>query len=137
MVVNASDIQICLPFDGESADYEPVAHVFNATLSVSSSLKPIIKLDDADSIWDNDIVDGFSYSLSGSSYLVIAPGHSFDDLLNFQVNQVPVPVIFKILNVEYTGSVIIRSLRITGNTEQNAQLSFDMKGQGKFEKNES
>ena len=136
MPVNATDIKICLPFDGEEV-LKPIAHLFNASLAITSSLKSVIKFDDADSIWDNDIVDGFAYTISGSSYLLIADGYSFDNLLTFQLNKTPVPVMFKIEEVEYTGSVIIRSLRITGNTEQNAQLSFDMKGQGKFEKNES
>lgn len=136
MVVNASDIKICLPFDGEEEEYEPIAHIFNATLNLSASLMPIILYDDDESVWENDIVDGFSYTISGTSYLVIAEDYSFDDLLDFKLNRIPVPVFFNIGEKTYEGDVIIRNLRISGNTEQNAQLSFDLKGQGKFGKTE-
>lgn len=134
MPVNASDIQICLPFDEEAL--EPIAHLFNASLNITSSLIPVIKYDDNDSIWSNDIVDGLSYTLTGTSYLLIANGYSFDDLLDMQVNRTPVDIMFKIENEEYSGKVIINSIRLTGNTENNAQVTFSLKGQGKFEKSE-
>ncbi len=132
MVVNASDIKICLPFDGEEEEYVPIAHIFNASLNLSASLMSVIHYDDDDSIWENDIVDRLSYIISGTSYLVIAADYSFDDLLDMKLNRVSVPVLFNIGTNSYSGNVIIRNLRITGNTEQNALLSFIMKGQGVF-----
>ncbi len=131
-VINASDIQILLPI-GDDEALEPIVHIYNASLSISSSLKAIIKFDDADSIWDNDIVDGLSWQLSGSSYVVIFPGNSFKKILGLQVDRDPVTVKFRIGSEHYKGAVIVRRLNITGNTEQSAQMSFDFKGQGVFE----
>jgi len=137
--VNASDIRICLPLTAESEELTAVAHLYNGTLSVQARFQTVTVIPDEDDsdegIWERDEVIGMSWSISGSSYLVLHSGHSFRTLSRLMTSLTPVPVLFKIndTNEDYKGTVRIRRLRKTGNTEDTIEVSFDLKGQGKFE----
>lgn len=138
MVVNASDIQICVycPDGIGDGQYKPIAHIYNASLDIRASTKRVIHADNEDAIWEKDIIDSMSYSLAGSSYMVLAPGISFAFLKAKMYSREDVPLFFKIDTEEYFGTVKIINLRVSGNTEQNAQVTFTLKGQGKFSETE-
>lgn len=138
-VVNASDIRICLPLNTETEELTPVAHLYNGSLTIQARFVSVVDgiatIEDSDeAIWESDIVSSMSWSISGSSYLVLHPGHSFRTLLRLMISLEKIPVLFKIddSDEDYKGDVRIRSLRKTGNTEDNTEVSFDLKGQGKF-----
>lgn len=138
-VVNASDIRICLPETVESQELVPVAHIYSGTLSVQARFQTVTHIpaseESNDGIWERDEVIGMSWSISGSSYLITHPGHSFRTLSRIMVSLQAVPVKFKLdgLSEDYQGSVRIRRLRKVGNTEDNTEVFFDLKGQGKYE----
>ncbi len=134
-VVNASDIRICLPLTEESEELVPVAHLYNGTLTIQARFASVTDLSNEDPLWEEDIVTGMSWTISGSSYLVLHPGHSFRTLSRMMTALAVVPVTFKLDNSgeDYSGSVRIRRIRKVGNTEDNMEVSFDLKGQGKFQ----
>ena len=136
MVVNASDIRIYITDPDNASELLPIAHIKSSSLEISAKNTAVTSLD-GDAMWEKDVINGFSWTLSGVSYLVMAPNVSFDFLIGIMYNGDNVDVFFYIEETEYSGTIKILNLRVTGATEQNATVSFKFKGQGKFNANES